>query len=159
MTSRPRAPSSRRPPIRGRERVSVLLDTAVLIAAERGTFDMVGYLAALGDVPVAVAAITASELLHGVERARDASMRQRRSEFVEGVLTNVPVIPFGLAEARAHARIWAELAGAGVLIGAHDLQIAATALVAVSEVATLNVTEFGRVPGLPLAELAPFVRT
>jgi len=120
---------------------------------------MPGYLAALGDAPVAVAAITASELLHGVERARDAAVRQRRSAFVEGVLENVPVIPFGLAEARAHARIWAELASAGALIGPHDLQIAATALVARSEVATLNVTEFGRVPGLSIAGLAPFVRT
>ena len=139
--------------------MSVILDTAVLIAAERGTFDMPGYLAALGDAPVALAAISASELLHGVERARGARIRQRRSEFVEGVLANVPVIPFGLAEARAHARIWATLADAGVLIGAHDLQIAATALVAGSEVATLNVTEFRRVPGLQLAELTPFVRT
>ena len=139
--------------------MSVLLDTAVLIAAERGTFDMPGYLAALGDAPVALAAVTASELLHGVARARDAATRQRRSAFVEGVLANVPVIPFALAEARAHARIWAELAAAGVLIGAHDLQIAATALVAGSEVATLKVKEFSRVPGLPLAELEPFVRT
>lgn len=139
--------------------MSVILDTAVLIAAERGTFDMPGYLAALGDAPVALAAISASELLHGVERARGAGIRQRRSEFVEGVLANVPVIPFGLAEARAHARIWATLADAGALIGAHDLQIAATALVAGSEVATLNVTEFRRVPGLQLAELTAFVRT
>ena len=74
-------------------------------------------------------------------------------------MANVPVIPFGLAEARAHARIWATLADTGALIGAHDLQIAATALVAGSEVATLNVTEFHRVPGLQLAELTPFVRT
>ncbi len=96
--------------IRGPDRMSVLLDTAVLIAAERGTLDMPGYLAALGDAPVALAAISASELLHGVERARDAVIRQRRREYVEGVLANVPVIPLGLAEARAHARIWAELA-------------------------------------------------
>ncbi len=158
MTSPARAPSSHRPPIPGPERVSVLLDTAVLIAAERGTFDMPGYLAALGDAPVALAAVTASELLHGVECARDAATRQRRSAFVEGVLANVPVIPFALAEARAHARIWAELAAAGVLIGAHDLQIAATALVAGSAVATLNTAEFSRVSGLSLAVLTPFVR-
>ena len=103
--------------------MSVILDTAVLIAAERGTFDMPGYLAALGDAPVALAAISASELLHGVERARGARIRQRRSDFVEGVLANVPVIPFGLAEARAHARIWATLADTGALIGAHDLRL------------------------------------
>ena len=51
------------------------------------------------------AAISASELLHGVERARDPAVRQRRGAFVEGVLANVPVIPFGLAEARViHGR-------------------------------------------------------
>ena len=137
--------------------MSVILDTAVLVAAERGTFDMPGYLTALGDAPVALAAISASELLHGVERARDSAVRQRRSEFVEGVLANVPIIPFGLAEARAHARIWAALATAGRVVGAHDLQSTATALVAGSAVATLNVEEFRRVPGLQLAELTPFV--
>jgi len=136
----------------------VILDTAVLVAAERGTFDMPGYLVALGDEPVALAAISASELLHGVERARDPAIRQRRSEFVEGVLANVPVIPFGLAEARTHARIWASLAAAGTPIGAHDLQVAATALAAASAVATLNLDEFGRVPGISLAPIAPYRR-
>jgi predicted nucleic acid-binding protein len=139
--------------------VGVILDTAVLIAAERGTFDMPRYLAALGDEPVALAAISASELLHGVERARDPAVRQRRGEFVEGVLANVPVIPFGLAEARAHARIWAALAAAGTPIGAHDLQVAATALVADSAVATFNSDEFRRVSGLVLAPIARFLHT
>jgi tRNA(fMet)-specific endonuclease VapC len=138
--------------------VGVILDTAVLIAAERGTFHMPDYLAALGDEPVALAAISASELLHGVERARDPAVRQRRGEFVEGVLANIPVIPFGLAEARVHARVWASLAAAGTLIGAHDLQIAATALVAGSAVATLNQDDFRRVSALTLAPLAGFLR-
>jgi tRNA(fMet)-specific endonuclease VapC len=138
--------------------VGVILDTAVLIAAERGTFDMAGYLDALGDDPVALAAISASELLHGVERARDPAVRRARSDFVEGVLANVPVIPFGLAEARVHARIWATLAAAGTPIGAHDLQVAATALVAGSAVATLDDAEFSRVPALAIAPLAGYVR-
>lgn len=59
--------------------MGVVLDTAVLIDAERGTFDLAGYLAALGDAPVALAAVSAAELLHGVERARDAAVRQRRT--------------------------------------------------------------------------------
>lgn len=137
--------------------MGVILDTSVLIAAERGTFDMPSYLAGLGDEPVALAAISASELLHGVERARDPAIRQRRGEFVEGVLANVPVIPFGLTEARVHARVWASLAAAGTLIGAHDLQIAATALVTGSAVATLNRDEFRRVPALALALLDAFL--
>lgn len=136
----------------------MILDTAVLIAAERGRFDIAGYLAGLGDEPVALAAISASELLHEVERARDPAVRRARAEFVEGVLANVPVIPFGLAEARVHARTWAALVAAGRLIGAHDLQIAATALVAGSAIATLNGDEFGRVPALALAPVEQFVR-
>lgn len=119
---------------------------------------MPGYLAAIGDEPVALAAISAAELLHGVERARDPAVRQRRGEFVEGVLANVPVIPFGLAEARVHARIWAALVAAGTPVGPHDLQVAATALVAGSAVATLNETEFRRVPGLGLAPLEVYRR-
>ena len=138
--------------------MGVIVDTAVLIAAERGAFDMPGYLATLGDEPVALAAISASELLDGVERARDPAGRERRGAFVEGVLANVPVISFGLAEARVHARVWAALAAAGTPIGAHDLQIAATALVAGSAVATLNQDEFRRVPALTLAPLAGFLR-
>lgn len=136
----------------------MILDTAVLIAAERGLFDMPRYLEALGNEPVALAAISASELLHGVERASDAAVRRRRADFVEGVLANVPVVPFGLSEARAHARIWAVLAAAGTPIGAHDLQVAATALVAGSAVATLNRDEFHRVPGLDIAPLEKFLR-
>ena len=46
---------------RGCDPVSVVLDTAVLIAAERGTFDMPGYLASTGAASVALAAISASE--------------------------------------------------------------------------------------------------
>ena len=75
--SPPSARSSQRPPIRGHDRASVLFDTAVLIAAERGTVGMAGYLAALGDAPVAPAAITASELMYGVERVRNAAIRRR----------------------------------------------------------------------------------
>ena len=53
MTSPARAQHSHRRPIPGHDRVSVLLDTAVLIAAERKTFDMPGYHTALEDAPVA----------------------------------------------------------------------------------------------------------
>ena len=74
------------------------------------------------------------------------------------MLANVPVIPFGLEEARTHARVWAALAAAGTMIGAHDLLVGATALVAGSAVATLNRGEFQRVPGLVLAPIERFVR-
>jgi len=131
--------------------VGVVLDTSVLVAAERGDLDMPALLARLGQEPVAVAAITAAELLFGVERAGSAARRARRGAFVEGLLAIVPTIPFGLLEARRHAQLWAELTRKGRMIGPHDLAIAATALAHDFALATLHTREFGRVPGLRLA--------
>jgi tRNA(fMet)-specific endonuclease VapC len=44
------------------------------------------------------------------------------------------------------------------MIGAHDLQIAATGLSLSYDVATLNVREFARVPGLGVVDATQFYR-
>lgn len=98
---------------------------------------------------VGIAAITASELLHGVHRATP-EYRARRAAFVEGVLTAFPPLPFDLLAARAHARLWAELASSGNDVGAHDRLVAATAITAGWRVATANVKHFERIPGLDI---------
>ena len=139
--------------------VGLIIDASVFIEAERGRFDLEGLLEGAGDELVAVAAVTASELLHGVERASDQDIRLRRHQFVERVLSDFPIIPFGLDEAREHARIWGHLAAKGTLIGPHDLLIAATAIANAGVVATLNVKEFARVPGLSVMPVAPYVRS
>lgn len=64
---------------------------------------------------VGIAAITASELLHGVHRA--SPEHRARREFVEAVLAAFPPISFELLVARAHARVWA---ATGIDVGAHD---------------------------------------
>ena len=79
--------------------------------------------------------------------------------FVEGVLQDFAVLPFTLAEAREHARIWARLTAMGANIGERDLLIAATALASGLDLATLNHGEFVRVPGLALVDLAPCILT
>ena len=135
--------------------MGVVLDTSVLIAAERGRLDMPALLNAAGEEPVVLAAVVASELLHGVERATPGEVRERRHAYVEWVLATVPLAPFGLEEARVHARLWAHLAAKGQLIGPHDMLIAATALAAGFRLATLNRKEFKRVPGLVLEDLPP----
>ncbi|MFN2315736.1 MAG: VapC toxin family PIN domain ribonuclease, partial [Gemmatimonadales bacterium] len=55
---------------------------------------------------------------------------------------------FGLIEARRHAELWAECARRGAGVGAPDLLIGATALAQGYRVATLNVAEFARMPGV-----------
>lgn len=129
-----------------------MLDTSVLVAAERDDAGFVQFMGVLGDEPVAIAAITASELLHGWLRARNAVARSRRGAFVDAVLGVVPVLAFGLPEARRHADVWVELTKRGKAIGPHDMLIAATALAHGFAVATLNRREFSRVPGLAVRE-------
>jgi len=125
--------------------VAVLIDTTVLINAERRgqALDDV-----IGEQERGISAITASELLHGVYRAKKGSVRARRSAFVEHVISAMEPLPITTAIARAHAAVWAELEKQGNLIGAHDLWIAATALSHGMEVATANAKDFERVPGL-----------
>jgi tRNA(fMet)-specific endonuclease VapC len=134
----------------------VILDTSVLIAGEKGGLQLEPLLHSFGDEQVRIAAITASELLHGCHRATDPAVRARRLAFVDAVLGTIPVIPFGLADARRHAELWAHLASAGTMIGAHDLLIGATALAHGHRVATLNRREFSMVPGLGLADVEKF---
>jgi len=132
-----------------------LIDTSMLIAAERGRFSLVALARELSGEPLALAAITASELLHGVHRATDPNVAEERSRFVEYILGFFPVLPFDLEVARVHAGLWANLQRSGQVIGAHDLLIAATARAVGFGVVTANSAEFQRVPGL--TEVNPLV--
>ena len=137
--------------------MGLVLDTSVLVAAERRAVRLEPLLESLGEELVAIAAITASELLHGCHRASDAGVRARRAAFVDALLDAIPVLPFGLPEARRHAELWAELARTGNMIGPHDLLIAATALARGHSLATTNQREFSRVPGLRLVAVDSYL--
>jgi tRNA(fMet)-specific endonuclease VapC len=137
--------------------MGMILDSSVLIAAERKRFDLVGFLSAHPNETFFITAITASELLHGCARAIDLAIRERRIRFVEGLLQDYVALPFALAEARTHAGLWVELERKGILIGERDLLIAAIAKANGHTIATANRDEFARVPGLALEEVEPFV--
>lgn len=125
--------------------MAVLIDTSVVIDAERRQAPLE---ALAGEEDRAISVVTASELLHGVHRAIDPTLRMRRHAFVEGVLARLQPLPITMRVARAHSEIWAWLEAEGALIGAHDLWIAATALAHGMRVATVNARHFERVPGL-----------
>lgn len=133
--------------------MGVVLDTSVLIAAEKGRLDLPLLFSAIGEESVVIAAITAFELLHGVERAGAPDVQARRSRYVEWILNNIGVVAFGISEARAYARLRAQLSVQGQPIGPYDLLVAATALSLGFSLATLKQEEFNRVPGLILFTL------
>lgn len=133
--------------------MGTLIDSSVLIAVARDALDLGAAGLAHADEPVGIAAITASELLHGVQRASTAAQRQRRETFVERLLAALPVLPFDLVTARIHASLWAGLAAKGMHIGAHDLMIGATAIAAGYRVTTLDRRRFAKIPGLEVVIL------
>ncbi len=133
--------------------MGTLIDSSVLVAAERRTLDLDGALGARGEEPVGIASISASELLHGVYRAATTAQRQRREAFVERLLAVLPVFPFDLVTARIHASLWARLAAKGTTVGSHDLLIGATAIALGYRVATRDRRSFGKIPGLEVLVL------
>lgn len=131
--------------------MGLMVDTNVFVGMEkRGTaLDFSAWDSAEN---IYISVIVVSELLMGVHRADTPERRQRRSAFVEAIITKVGILDFTIAAARLHAEIHADLAKKGQLIGAHDLIIAATARLHGLSVLTDNVQEFSRVPGLTVIQ-------
>ena len=129
--------------------MGTIVDTSILVAAERGHLDLEAVLTIIVDATggLVIAAITASELLHGVQRLRGAA-RAAAARSCRTWLSVLPVLPFDLEVARVHATLMTHLRGAGTPIGAHDLIIAATAVHHGYAVATRDRRSFHRVEGL-----------
>lgn len=121
----------------------MILDTTVLIASERGDWELDDVIR--DDDDVAIAAITGAELLVGVELA-DSRHRVRRLEFVEAVLSTFQIEEYDLRVARAHARLLGHVRKAGRPRGAHDLIIAATAASVGRVVVTADPDGFNGLP-------------
>jgi tRNA(fMet)-specific endonuclease VapC len=99
------------------------------------------------DDDVAIAAITAAELLVGVELA-GATHRSARAAFVEELLATLTVEDYALNTARAHAGLLAATSRSGRPRGAHDLIIGATAIATERIVVTADARGFEGLPGV-----------
>jgi tRNA(fMet)-specific endonuclease VapC len=96
---------------------------------------------------VAMAAITAAELLVGVQLA-DRRRKPARRRFVEELRVSVPVEAYDLDVARVHAELLAHARNEGRTRGAHDLLIAATARARARTVVTADAAGFEGLPGV-----------
>lgn len=123
----------------------MILDTTVLVEAERGGGGaMLDRLLADED-DVAIAAITVAELAVGVELA-DEQRRPRRAAFVAAILEAVSIEPYDVEVAQAHGALLAHVRRQGQPRGAHDLIIAATARAREREVVTADLGGFAELP-------------
>lgn len=123
----------------------LILDSTVLINAERSGRQVNRLIADEDDV--AIAAVTAAELLVGVELATD-SRRSARAAFVRSVLDTVPIEDYDVQVAHAHAALLAHVRRSGRSRGAHDLIIAATAVARDRTVVSSDASGFVDLPGV-----------
>lgn len=135
--------------------MGVILDTSVLIEAERREFEIKKFIEKRELEAYGLSVISVAELLHGVHRADSKKRRLRRSAFVEKVIELFPIYPFELSTARIYAELWSDLAKKGIQVGAHDLIIGSTALSLGFSVATYNMRHFNRIEGLNVEQPAP----
>ena len=96
--------------------------------------------------------MTAGELLHGCWRAESPARRAVREEFVEAMLSALPVVDITLPVMRVFAEVDARLRAAGAKVPTSDLLIGCTALFRGDEVVTGNLRHFRRIPGLKVHE-------
>lgn len=126
----------------------LILDISVLVAAERSGVRLDELIA--DDDDVAIAAVTVAELLVGVGLA-DGKRRRARKAFVDEVTTAIPMEPYDAETARAHADLLLHARRSGTPRGAHDLLVAATAVVRRRAVVTADPSGFAGLPGVAVA--------
>ncbi len=127
--------------------MAILIDADVIIEAERGAFDLFGWIESSPSEEFKLAAITVAELWHGAERA-DERHRPARQEFLGRIYSTFEIVPYSEQSAFEHARLWAKLEIQGKMIGAYDVILAATAMERGDAVATFNTRHFECVQGL-----------
>jgi tRNA(fMet)-specific endonuclease VapC len=137
--------------------VGLILDSSVLIAAERKAQPLSELLAAVrvitGFTEILLSAVSVIELEHGLWRANNPELVRARRAYLDGVYAAIPVEPFTKEIAQRAARIDAEARKRGMVIPFADLQIGVTALHLGFAIGTGNVRHFEMIPGLEVTKL------
>lgn len=122
-----------------------VLDTNTLSYFFRGEGRVAERLTTVSPSEVGIPTIVLFEIEAGIARSEDAARRRGQ---LDQALATIPTLPFGREEARAAARIRAELEATGKPIGPYDVLIAGTALANGATLVTRNEREFRHIRGL-----------
>lgn len=137
--------------------LGIVLDSSILIGAERRKLRPEQAIETVqkivGEVPIVLCSLTVAEIGHGIYRADTPETRNRRRKFLDELKAAVPVHPVTEATAEIVARIGGEQAAKGHNLPLGDLIIGACALELGYAVATSNVRDFSRIPGLSIVRL------
>jgi tRNA(fMet)-specific endonuclease VapC len=125
--------------------VSFLLDTNILSDLVRNPRGRItDHIARVGEEQVCTSIIVAAELRYGAAKKGSSRLAAQ----LEKILGALDVLPFEVPADTFYGALRARLEGAGQIIGANDLLIAAQALALGCVLVTDNEQEFSRVNGL-----------
>ena len=125
-----------------------VLDTNTVIDFFRGKGKVAQRLLAVAPKDVSLPAVAAYEVWVGVLRSQNA---KRREVQYGHFLASIEVVPFDSVIGRCAAELRIALERKGESIGPMDVLIAGTALARNAILVTRDVREFGRIPGLKVA--------
>jgi tRNA(fMet)-specific endonuclease VapC len=132
--------------------LGLVLDSSVVIDAERKKQPVTDFieaiLAAHGPVDLSLSPVTVAELVHGIYRARTPEASRRRREYIEELVSLVPVHPVTNRTAWLVGKIEGQEAAKGNVLPFNDLMIAVTAIEQGYAVLTVNLRHFQKVPDL-----------
>ena len=84
--------------------MGLILDSSLLIAEERERFNLSFWLRSRAPEPVAVSAVTFSELWFGIDADENAARARRRRRWLEKTFRRLEVVPLDSRVARTHSR-------------------------------------------------------
>jgi tRNA(fMet)-specific endonuclease VapC len=128
--------------------VKIMLDTNICIYIINNKPETVKEKFLQHDIgSIALSTIVVSELVYGVTKSQ---ARTKNTAALEEFLFDFEILPFDIDAAYRSGMLQAELEQAGTIIGPHDTQIAAHALLLNAMLVTNNLKEFKKVKGLKL---------
>ena len=137
--------------------MGLILDSSLLVAAERQGKNARQMLADIarkvGETDIAISVVTLIELAHGAARAETAEHKAKRLQFIQELMTAVPIHSVTAPVALRAGKIDGESQAQGIRIPLSDLLVGVTALELGFSVATSNVRHFRLVPGLSVVRL------
>ncbi len=132
--------------------MGLVIDTRYIISQERAGQSISTLIQNLRALPLSdslvISSITVLELSHGIHRARDYAISQRRQAFLNDLCDVFVVHPVTVDVAKLTGRIDGEQAALGYKIDLADLLIGSTALALNHSILTLNPNHFRLIPGL-----------
>jgi tRNA(fMet)-specific endonuclease VapC len=137
--------------------LGLVLDSSVLIAAERAKLTtpeaIRGIRGRIGVVRIVICAMSVAELGHGIYRTGSPARSRQRRQFLDQIKAQIPIHPVTETTAEIIARIGGEQAAKGINLPLGDPIIGACALELDYAIATNNLRDFSRIPGLTIVQL------